>query len=95
VRAIETRIAGESQSEESVSVGTAEEFQHLAADLEALWKNPDVDPETPSQNAGARENWRWMETGLMSDVQLLDQTFPGGRRTPSGKHHKWHKLFSG
>ena len=38
-------------------------------------------------------NWRWMETDLISDVQLLNQTFPGGRRTPSGKHHKWDKLF--
>jgi hypothetical protein len=38
-------------------------------------------------------NWRWMETDLISDVQLLNQTFPGGRPTPSGKHHKWDKLF--
>jgi hypothetical protein len=38
-------------------------------------------------------NWRWMEQNLISGVQLLDQTFPGGRPTPSGKHHKWDKLF--
>ena len=38
-------------------------------------------------------NWRWMETERISDVQILDQTFPGGRPTPSGKHHKWDKLF--
>ena len=38
-------------------------------------------------------NWRWMEQDLISDIQLLDQTFPGGRPTPSGKHHKWDKLF--
>ena len=38
-------------------------------------------------------NWRWMETDLISDVHLLNQTFPGGRPTPSGKHHKWGKLF--
>jgi hypothetical protein len=38
-------------------------------------------------------NWRWMETDLISDAQLLDQTFPGGRPSPSGKHHKWDKLF--
>lgn len=38
-------------------------------------------------------NWRWMETDLVSDAQLLDQTFPGGRSSPSGKHHKWDKLF--
>lgn len=46
VRAIESRIAGEAQDEEPASGGTAEDFQHLAADLEALWKNPDVDERT-------------------------------------------------
>jgi putative DNA-invertase from lambdoid prophage Rac len=38
-------------------------------------------------------NWRWAEQDLISDVQLLDRTFPGGRLTKSGKHHKWEKLF--
>jgi hypothetical protein len=38
-------------------------------------------------------NWRWMETDLTYDLQLLQKTFPGGRPTPSGKHHKWDKLF--
>jgi hypothetical protein len=38
-------------------------------------------------------NWRWMETERISDVQILDQTFPGGRPTPSGKHPQWDKLF--
>jgi hypothetical protein len=38
-------------------------------------------------------NWRWMEASLISDIQILDQTFPGGRPTASGKHHKWDKLF--
>jgi hypothetical protein len=38
-------------------------------------------------------NWRWMETALISDIQLLSQTFPGGRPIFSGKHHRWDKLF--
>ena len=38
-------------------------------------------------------NWRWMEEDLISDIQLLNQTFSGGRPTPSGKHHQWDKLF--
>ena len=38
-------------------------------------------------------NWRWAEQDLISDLQLLDRTFPGGRPTKSGKHHKWDKLF--
>lgn len=44
-------------------------------------------------SSGPLPNWRWMETGLISDAELLDQTFPGGRPTVSGKHHKWDKLF--
>ena len=38
-------------------------------------------------------NWRWMDVEQISDAQLLDQTFPGGRPTASGKHHKWDRLF--
>jgi hypothetical protein len=38
-------------------------------------------------------NWRWMETSQISDVEILDQTFAGGRPTASGKHHKWDRLF--
>jgi hypothetical protein len=38
-------------------------------------------------------NWRWAEQDLISDIQLLQRTFPGGRPTKSGKHHKWDKLF--
>jgi hypothetical protein len=38
-------------------------------------------------------NWRWMEQDLISDIQILDRTFRGGRPTSSGKHHKWDKLF--
>lgn len=38
-------------------------------------------------------NWRWIETGLISDIRLLPETFPGGRPAPSGKHHRWEKLF--
>ena len=38
-------------------------------------------------------NWRWAEQDLVSDIELLNRTFPGGRPTKSGKHHKWDKLF--
>jgi len=38
-------------------------------------------------------NWRWAEQDLISDLQLLDRTFPGSRPTKSGKHQKWDKLF--
>jgi hypothetical protein len=39
-------------------------------------------------------NWRWMDVHQISDVQLLAQTFPGGRPIASGKHHQWDKLFA-
>ncbi len=44
-------------------------------------------------SSGPLPNWRWIEIDQISDAQLLDQTFPGGRPTPTGKHHKWDKLF--
>jgi predicted DNA-binding transcriptional regulator YafY len=44
-------------------------------------------------SSGPLPNWRWMDVERISDAQLLDQTFPGGRPTASGKHHKWDKLF--
>ena len=44
-------------------------------------------------SSGPLPNWRWMETDLISDAQMLDRTFSGGRPTPSGKHHKWDKLY--
>jgi len=38
-------------------------------------------------------NWRWAEQYLISDLEILDRTFPGGRPTKSGKRQKWDKLF--
>lgn len=38
-------------------------------------------------------SWRWMEEHLMSDIELLNQKFAGGRPTESGKHHTWDKVF--
>ena len=42
---------------------------------------------------GRLPNWRWMEVNSISDVALLDRTFPGGRPNASGKHHLWDQLF--
>jgi hypothetical protein len=38
-------------------------------------------------------NWRWIEQDLISDLQVLNRHFPGGRPTKSGRHHKWDRLF--
>jgi len=37
--------------------------------------------------------WRWMEESLISGIELLNRRFPGGRPTPSGKHHQWDKIL--
>jgi hypothetical protein len=42
---------------------------------------------------GRLPNWRWMEVNFISDVQLLDRTFAGGRPNASGTHHRWDQLF--
>jgi hypothetical protein len=44
-------------------------------------------------SSGPLPNWRWMETNLISSAELLDQSFPGGRPTVSGKHYKWDRLL--
>jgi hypothetical protein len=38
-------------------------------------------------------NWILMKANEIADLELLDQIFPGGRPTASGKHLKWNKLF--
>jgi hypothetical protein len=38
-------------------------------------------------------NWLLMKTDEIVDLELLDQTFPGGRPTSTGNHIKWYKLF--
>jgi len=45
-------------------------------------------------SSGPLPNWRWMDVDQISDLQVLDRTFEGGRQTPSGKHHKWDRLYS-
>jgi hypothetical protein len=34
-----------------------------------------------------------MKANEITDLERLDQTFPGGRHIASGKHLKWDKLF--
>lgn len=38
-------------------------------------------------------NWVLMKTDEISDLILLDQTFPGGRPTAKAKHIEWDVLF--
>jgi len=38
--------------------------------------------------------WRWAELGDMSELVLLDETFPGPRDAPSGRHIEWDSLIA-
>jgi hypothetical protein len=38
-------------------------------------------------------NWLLSKVNEITNLVLLDQTFPGGRPTASGKHIKWDVLF--
>jgi hypothetical protein len=44
-------------------------------------------------SSGKLPNWRWLDVNRISDFQVLERTFRGGRPVPSGKHHKWDQLF--
>jgi hypothetical protein len=37
-------------------------------------------------SSGNLPNWRRMDLDKISNMRMLDQTFPGSRPTPSGKH---------
>ena len=38
-------------------------------------------------------NWLLTKVDEISELSLLEDTFPGGRPTSSGRHIKWEKLF--
>src|SRR6516165_8869305 len=38
-------------------------------------------------------NWLLMKTDEIADLELLDETFPGGRPTATGNHIQWDQLF--
>lgn len=38
-------------------------------------------------------NWILMKVGEITEISLLEETFPGGRPTASGNHIRWDQLF--
>jgi hypothetical protein len=44
--------------------------------------------------SGKLPNWRWVILSKASGFTLLDETFPGGRPAPSGKHSPWERLIA-
>ena len=49
--------------------------------------------QTTGKSSRRLPNWLLMKTDEIVDLELLDQTFPGGRPTATGNHIKWDKLF--
>src|SRR5437016_10106156 len=45
-------------------------------------------------NSGAIPEWRCVRVAAASRVEMLDRTFAGGRKTPSGQHLRWDRLFA-
>lgn len=44
-------------------------------------------------SSGPLPNWRWMEVDAITEIDLLDGSFRGGRPSASGKHHRWDELY--
>lgn len=38
-------------------------------------------------------NWLLMKTDEIRELEMLEETFPGGRPTAKGNHIRWEKLF--
>ena len=49
--------------------------------------------QTAGSSSRPMPNWLLMKTDEISDLTLLDQTFPGGRPTAKGEHIEWDVLF--
>jgi hypothetical protein len=46
-----------------------------------------------SSKSGKLPDWRWVVLSEVSDLRVLDDSFPGGRRAVYGKHNQWERLF--
>lgn len=49
--------------------------------------------QTAGKSSRRLPNWLLMKTDEIVDLELLNQTFPGGNPTSTGNHIKWDKLF--
>lgn len=47
-----------------------------------------------ASRSGRPVGWRWAILEEMSDLEMLDRTFPGTRPTKTGKHAKWDVLIA-
>jgi hypothetical protein len=45
------------------------------------------------RSGGRVPGWRLIDVADMKDCEMLDRRFGGNREVPSGKHHRWEKVF--
>jgi hypothetical protein len=45
-------------------------------------------------HSGKPVGWRWAVLSKISDLEMLDEHFPGPRAGPSERHVKWDQLFA-
>jgi hypothetical protein len=51
--------------------------------------------QTAGESSSSRlPDWRKFAVLRMSAIELMDQSFPGGRSVPSQKHQEWDVLFA-
>jgi DNA invertase Pin-like site-specific DNA recombinase len=82
VRAIETRIAAESECARAESIGTFEEFAGLAADLETLWNDPRADERTKKRLVRALIREIVVDVDEQTSELVLLIHWKGGVHTP-------------
>jgi len=81
-RAIEARIAAESECAKATSVGTVDEFKELAGDLEALWNHPQADERTKKRLLRALIREIVVDIDEQTSEVVLLLHWKGGLHTP-------------
>jgi DNA invertase Pin-like site-specific DNA recombinase len=79
---LESRIAAESEHEQTVSNCTVEEFSSLAEDLEALWVNPKADDRTKKKLLRALIREIVVDIDQQTSEVVLLIHWKGGQHTP-------------
>lgn len=82
VRALESRTAAKSECEPATSPGTVEEFQDLAADLDALWSDPQADERTKKRLTRALIREIVVDIDEQTSEVVLLIHWKGGVHTP-------------
>ncbi len=45
------------------------------------------------RSSGKLPGWRMVNVSDIQDCRIMDQTFAGNRKTPTGAHHDWGEVF--